>query len=98
MESQRVELVVELVTKIVKEVTEADRLLHHEVEGRVDGLVEEVEEIESQRVELVVELVTKIVKEVTEVSGRMEVLTKSLNSSWSSLSNCKTCFLPSLLK
>ncbi|GJY69430.1 hypothetical protein Tco_0472412, partial [Tanacetum coccineum] len=27
----------------------ADRLLHHEVEGQVDGLVEEVEELENQR-------------------------------------------------
>ncbi|GJW07692.1 putative reverse transcriptase domain-containing protein [Tanacetum coccineum] len=33
-----------------------DRLLHHEVEGQVDGLVEEVEGLENQRAELVVEL------------------------------------------
>nr|GEV38184.1 hypothetical protein [Tanacetum cinerariifolium] len=43
-----------------------DRLLDHEVEGRVDGLVEEVEGQENQRAELVVELVIKVVKEVTE--------------------------------
>nr|GEU85381.1 hypothetical protein [Tanacetum cinerariifolium] len=46
-----------------------DRLLHHEVEGRVDRLVEEVEGLENQRVELVVRLVIKVVKEVTEVGN-----------------------------
>nr|GEY96071.1 retrotransposon protein, putative, Ty3-gypsy subclass [Tanacetum cinerariifolium] len=46
--------------------TVVDRLLHHEVEGRVDGLVEEVEGLENQRAELVVELVIKVVKEVIE--------------------------------
>ncbi|GKE44041.1 putative reverse transcriptase domain-containing protein, partial [Tanacetum coccineum] len=75
----------------------ADRLLHHEVEGRVDRLVKEVEGLENQRAELVVELVIKMVKEVTEVLRRMEALTKFLTSPWSSLSNCKTYFLPSLL-
>ncbi|GKC46391.1 hypothetical protein Tco_1064113, partial [Tanacetum coccineum] len=75
----------------------ADRLLHYKVVGRVDGLVDEVEGLEKQRAELVVELVNKIVKEVTEVSGKMEALTKSLTSLRSSLSNCNTYFLPSLL-
>ncbi|GKG16042.1 hypothetical protein Tco_0358365, partial [Tanacetum coccineum] len=41
-------------------------MLHHKVEGRVDGLVEEVEELENQRAELVDELVIKMVKQVTE--------------------------------
>ncbi|GJX63246.1 hypothetical protein Tco_0296146 [Tanacetum coccineum] len=41
-------------------------MLHHEVEGQVDELVEEVEELENQRAELVDELVIKMVKEVTE--------------------------------
>nr|GEU46838.1 ribonuclease H-like domain-containing protein [Tanacetum cinerariifolium] len=36
------------------------------MEGRVDGLVEEVEGMENRQEEFVVELVTKIVKEVTE--------------------------------
>ncbi|GKC03452.1 hypothetical protein Tco_0995062 [Tanacetum coccineum] len=35
---------------------QADRLLHDEVEERVDGLVEEVEGLENQRAELVDEL------------------------------------------
>ncbi|GJZ50744.1 hypothetical protein Tco_0605259, partial [Tanacetum coccineum] len=65
----------------------ADRLLYHEVEGRVDGMVREMEELENQRAELVVGLVIKMVKEVTKVSGQMEALTKSLTSLWSSLSN-----------
>ncbi|GJZ00998.1 hypothetical protein Tco_0518959 [Tanacetum coccineum] len=63
----------------------ADQLLHHEVEGRVDELVEEVEELGNQRAELVDELVIKMVKEVTEVTERMEALTKSLTSPRSSL-------------
>nr|GEV08991.1 putative reverse transcriptase domain-containing protein [Tanacetum cinerariifolium] len=46
-----------------------DRLLHHEVEGRVDRLVEEVEGLENQRTELVVRLVIKVVKEVIEVGN-----------------------------
>nr|GEU31021.1 hypothetical protein [Tanacetum cinerariifolium] len=37
----------------------AGRLLHHEVEGQVDKLVEEVEELENQQAELVVERVIK---------------------------------------
>ncbi|GKB07162.1 putative reverse transcriptase domain-containing protein [Tanacetum coccineum] len=41
-------------------------MLHHKVEGRVDGLVEEVEELENQLAKLVDELVIKLVKEVTE--------------------------------
>ncbi|GJR09854.1 hypothetical protein Tco_0792506, partial [Tanacetum coccineum] len=45
---------------------QADQLLHHEVEGRVDGLVKEVEELENQRGELVDELMNKMVKEVVE--------------------------------
>nr|GEY53162.1 hypothetical protein [Tanacetum cinerariifolium] len=77
---------------------QADRLQHHEVEGRVDGLVEEVEGLENQRAELVVGLVIEMVNEVTKVSGQMEALTKSLTSLRSLLSNCKTYFLPSLLK
>ncbi|GKA86546.1 reverse transcriptase domain-containing protein, partial [Tanacetum coccineum] len=63
----------------------ADQLLHHKVEGRVDGLVEEVEELGNQQAELVDELVIKMVKEVSEVTERMEALTKSLTSPWSSL-------------
>ncbi|GJW81749.1 hypothetical protein Tco_0145724 [Tanacetum coccineum] len=59
---------------------QANQLLHHKVEGRVDGLVEEVEELENQRAEVVDELVNKMVKEVTEVMKQMEALTKSLNS------------------
>ncbi|GJX94990.1 putative reverse transcriptase domain-containing protein [Tanacetum coccineum] len=39
------------------------RLLHHEVEGQVDRLVEEAEGLENQRAELVVRLVIKVVKE-----------------------------------
>ncbi|GKC52364.1 hypothetical protein Tco_1075109 [Tanacetum coccineum] len=39
-----------------------------------------------------------MVKEVTEELGRIEALTKSLTSPQSSLSNCKTYFLPSFLK
>nr|GEV82387.1 DNA-directed DNA polymerase [Tanacetum cinerariifolium] len=58
----------------------ADQLLHHEVEGRGDGLVKEVEELENQRAELVDELVIKMVKEVTEVTKQIEALTKSLTS------------------
>ncbi|GKA69703.1 reverse transcriptase domain-containing protein, partial [Tanacetum coccineum] len=44
----------------------ADQLLHHEVEGQVDGLVKEVEELENQLAKLVDELVIKMVKDVTE--------------------------------
>nr|GEY93412.1 hypothetical protein [Tanacetum cinerariifolium] len=43
-----------------------DRLLHHEVEGRVDGLVKGVEGLENQQAELVVKLVIEMVKEVTK--------------------------------
>ncbi|GJV28677.1 reverse transcriptase domain-containing protein [Tanacetum coccineum] len=59
----------------------ADRLLHHEVEGRVDGLVKEVEELGSQRTELVVELVIKMIKEVTEVitAATSRVTVRSVN-------------------
>ncbi|GJT69879.1 putative reverse transcriptase domain-containing protein [Tanacetum coccineum] len=64
-----------------------DELLHHEVEARVDRLVEEVEE-----------LVIKVTEVVAEVIERMEALTKSLNLLLPSLSNCKTCFLLSSLK
>ncbi|GKD76653.1 hypothetical protein Tco_1339274, partial [Tanacetum coccineum] len=76
----------------------ADRLLYHELEGRVDGLVEEVEELENQQAGLRVKLVIKMVKEVIGLSRQMEALPKSLASLRSSLSNCKTYFLPSLLK
>ncbi|GKE86727.1 hypothetical protein Tco_1560469, partial [Tanacetum coccineum] len=48
--------------------------------GRVDGLVEEVEELENQRAELVDELVIKIVKKVTEVTEQIEALMKSSTS------------------
>ncbi|GJY56236.1 reverse transcriptase domain-containing protein [Tanacetum coccineum] len=64
-----------------------DELLHHEVEGRVDRLVEEVEE-----------LVIKVTEVVAKVTERMKALTKSLNLLLPSLSNCKTCFLLSSLK
>ncbi|GJU66405.1 hypothetical protein Tco_1252664 [Tanacetum coccineum] len=74
----------------------ADRLLHHEVEGRVDGLVKEVEELENQRAELVVGLVIKMVKEVTKVSGQMKALMKSRTSPRSSLSNCED-LLPTII-
>ncbi|GJS01324.1 putative reverse transcriptase domain-containing protein [Tanacetum coccineum] len=66
--------------------------------GRVDGLVEEVEEVENHRAELMDEPVIKIVKEVTEVTGQIVALMKSSTSSWSSLNNCKTFFLLSSLK
>ncbi|GKD27400.1 hypothetical protein Tco_1233614 [Tanacetum coccineum] len=49
-----------------------DQLLHHEVEGRVDGLVEEVEELENQQAKLMDELVNKMVKEVAEALMREE--------------------------
>nr|GEU70248.1 putative reverse transcriptase domain-containing protein [Tanacetum cinerariifolium] len=45
---------------------QADQLLHHKVEGRVDGLVEEAEELERKRAEVVDGLVNKMVKEITE--------------------------------
>ncbi|GKG48336.1 hypothetical protein Tco_0510221, partial [Tanacetum coccineum] len=77
---------------------QANQLLYHEVEGRVDKLVEEVEELKKQWAELVDKLVNLLVNEVTKVSMRMEALTKSLTSPWSSLNNCKTYFLPSSLK
>nr|GEY91063.1 hypothetical protein [Tanacetum cinerariifolium] len=44
-------------------------MMHHEVRGRVDGQVEEVEGLENQQTELVVKLVTKMVREVTEILG-----------------------------
>ncbi|GJU67425.1 hypothetical protein Tco_1253684, partial [Tanacetum coccineum] len=43
-----------------------DALLQHEVEGRVDRLVEDVEELKSKRVELVDKLVIKVAGEVAE--------------------------------
>nr|GEU31122.1 reverse transcriptase domain-containing protein [Tanacetum cinerariifolium] len=43
---------------------QADQLLHHAVEGWVDELVEEVEELKNHQVELVDKLVDKMVKEV----------------------------------
>nr|GEX58371.1 reverse transcriptase domain-containing protein [Tanacetum cinerariifolium] len=46
--------------------TLAEQLLHHKVEGHVDGLVDEVEGLKNQRAELVVKLVIRIVKEVTK--------------------------------
>ncbi|GJZ59273.1 hypothetical protein Tco_0615089 [Tanacetum coccineum] len=53
-----------------------DALLHHEVEGRVDRLVEEVEELESKRAEMLDELAIKVAEEVDEVIELMEALTK----------------------
>ncbi|GKE60694.1 hypothetical protein Tco_1511061 [Tanacetum coccineum] len=70
-----------------------DALLHHEVEGRVDRLVEEVEELESKRAEMLDELAIKVAEEVDEVIELMEALTKSLTLLLSSRSNCKTYFL-----
>nr|GEX78844.1 hypothetical protein [Tanacetum cinerariifolium] len=61
-----------------------DALLQHEVEGRVDRLLEKVEGLESKQVKLVDELVIKVV----EVTERIEVLMKSLTSLQSSLSKC----------
>ncbi|GJT04279.1 reverse transcriptase domain-containing protein [Tanacetum coccineum] len=55
------------VTPRVSALVEADQLLHYEVEGQVDGLVEEVEELENQRAKLVDELENKMVKEVAEM-------------------------------
>nr|GEV50787.1 hypothetical protein [Tanacetum cinerariifolium] len=52
----------------------ADQLLHHEVEGRVNGLVEEVEGLENQRTELVVKLVIKMDKEVTELQDLLPTI------------------------
>nr|GEU30797.1 reverse transcriptase domain-containing protein [Tanacetum cinerariifolium] len=49
-----------------------DALLQHEVKGRVDRLVMEVEELESKQAELMDELVIKVVEEATEVTERME--------------------------
>nr|GEX12979.1 reverse transcriptase domain-containing protein [Tanacetum cinerariifolium] len=63
----------------VPDLSAADQLLHHEVEGRLDGLIKQVEGVENQRVELVDELVIKMVKEVTEVTIRMEALTNVSN-------------------
>ncbi|GJZ25039.1 hypothetical protein Tco_0562498 [Tanacetum coccineum] len=51
-----------------------DTLLHHEVEGQVDRLVEEVEELKSKQAEVLDELAIK----VDEVTERMELLAKSL--------------------
>ncbi|GJZ17166.1 hypothetical protein Tco_0553289 [Tanacetum coccineum] len=45
-----------------------DALLQHKVEGRVDRLVEEVEELESKWAELVDELVIKVTEEVAKQS------------------------------
>ncbi|GJV18731.1 reverse transcriptase domain-containing protein [Tanacetum coccineum] len=50
-----------------------DALLQHEVEGRVDRLVEEVEELESKQAELVDELVIKVVEELTEDDRNVNV-------------------------
>nr|GEW13638.1 hypothetical protein [Tanacetum cinerariifolium] len=50
--------------------TQVNKQLHHKVDGRVDGLVEEVEGLENKRAEFMVELVIKLVKEVTETRDR----------------------------
>ncbi|GKB32622.1 hypothetical protein Tco_0872023 [Tanacetum coccineum] len=42
----------------------ADELLHHEVDGRVDRLVKEVEELESKRAKVVDELAIKVAEEL----------------------------------
>nr|GEW42217.1 reverse transcriptase domain-containing protein [Tanacetum cinerariifolium] len=60
----------------------ADRLLHHEVEGQVDGMVEEVEGLENQRAELVVKRVIKMVKEVTEEFCPNNELQKPKSKFW----------------
>nr|GEZ60183.1 reverse transcriptase domain-containing protein [Tanacetum cinerariifolium] len=54
----------------------ADQLLHYEVEGRVDGLVEDVEELGNQWAELLDKQVNKMFKEVTEETKQIEVLTR----------------------
>ncbi|GKE40724.1 hypothetical protein Tco_1464129 [Tanacetum coccineum] len=69
-----------------------DALLQNEVEGRVDRLVKEVEELESKRAELVDELVIKVAEEVVDVTERMEVLAKSLTLLQSSLRSYKIYF------
>nr|GEV22257.1 putative reverse transcriptase domain-containing protein [Tanacetum cinerariifolium] len=52
----------------------ADELLHHEIEGRVDKVVEEVEELESKRAEMVDEAAIKVVEGITSaIKGSMEV-------------------------
>nr|GEV49886.1 reverse transcriptase domain-containing protein [Tanacetum cinerariifolium] len=66
-----------------------DQLLHHEVEGRVDGLVDEVEELKRNQAEVVDKLVNEMVKEVTELTKQIEALMNSLTSPWSSLNSCK---------
>nr|GEV22259.1 putative reverse transcriptase domain-containing protein [Tanacetum cinerariifolium] len=54
----------------------ADELLHHEIEGRVDRVVEEVEELESKRAEVVDEAAIKVVEGITSaIKGSMEVKT-----------------------
>nr|GEU45105.1 hypothetical protein [Tanacetum cinerariifolium] len=70
-----------------------DTLLQHEVEGRVDRLIENAGGLENKWVELVDELTIKVAKEVAEVMERMKALTKSRTLLPSSLSNCKTYFL-----
>ncbi|GJV01765.1 putative reverse transcriptase domain-containing protein [Tanacetum coccineum] len=47
-------------------------LLQHKVEGRVDRLVEEVEELENKHAEVVDELAIEVVKEVAEQSRDIE--------------------------
>ncbi|GKC49085.1 putative reverse transcriptase domain-containing protein [Tanacetum coccineum] len=63
-----------------------DVLLHREVEGWVDRLVEEVEE-----------LAIRVAEEVAEATDRMDASMKSLTFPSSSLNSCKTYFLLSSL-
>ncbi|GKE08425.1 hypothetical protein Tco_1411976 [Tanacetum coccineum] len=51
-----------------------DALLQHEVEGWVDRLVEEVDELESKQAELVDELVIKVAEEVAELQGLLPTI------------------------
>ncbi|GJR40089.1 hypothetical protein Tco_1215773 [Tanacetum coccineum] len=74
-----------------------DVLLQHEVEGRVDRMVEEAGGLENKRAELVEELAIKVAEEVAKVTQRMEVSTKSVTFPPSSLSSCKAYFLLSRL-
>ncbi|GJT52892.1 putative reverse transcriptase domain-containing protein [Tanacetum coccineum] len=64
-------------------------MLHHEVEGRVDKLVEEVVEAAKEVAEVAKEVakVVKVVKEVVEVTKQMETVARSLTLQLSSLSN-----------
>nr|GEV91491.1 putative reverse transcriptase domain-containing protein [Tanacetum cinerariifolium] len=52
----------------------ADELLHHKVKGRMDRLVEEVEELKSKRIEVVDELESKVAEVTTSaIKGLIEL-------------------------